>query len=581
MNDFKEERLSEAKRKNRSSSMGELRIIASIKVGKDITGFIVMVERTGQTKPYTYGQVLALLDRYVFVNACKKNDKVQILDSAIDRLPATDVSLRLVDYTANYIIIKTEIYNKNVFVGYRAIIFHSNGVSFFDLDEEQLIALVKNKGYKLVNAKLVHRDTKYIISALKGEFFKEEIATKELHQATKADSKNIGKDTGKENRKLYRYNRHTEKLRSAAPLLFEIIVCKQNKGCEDIILRRLSRKLGVVSNKQLSKEKELNILIDETLATNKGLKKDLVAIRKVVDNDKVPFVVKAAMVLQYFYKDGDIDLDNVSVKSLNIVNKLKDLGVARPDVLKMIKDVTERADRLGEITKRDRTQFEETTFKKASQIAELGFAISKNNEGIRYKTKCGSVYKLKYIGNYIPEYEKYKNGCTSFGDIMSLAVIEKSLNSYLDDGPTKQVYLARVEIALCMLAFYNFDLAKRYYTETLKNRLESNNIIETGINFEKFVDLDPNLKNKFELYYTSGYCVTENIGRFLHTRRAEWSLDYLNQAKYINIRQSLSILTPAIFEVDAQNMICAVINTNALQSDAVTISNTFGLMRVM
>lgn len=589
MERFKDEYLNSKIGHKRGSSIGELRIIATIMESNIIIGYAIMVEHTNRVKPYTVSQTIALLNSYKFINAELLGNNVHITDSSVNRLPKLSVGLQLIDNTKNYVIIKSKLYNLNStgnkqYLGtYKAVVLNATGINIINMTDSQLIKLVDNMNYTLVNAKLVARGDKRLISALKGEFIQE-------LQVSKNKINNYENSSIKTNKILYRHRLHLKKLKSKAPKLFKIIIDKSYNGDERIIMKYLVAKLDTV----VEKEQELNILIKEDLVNREDFNKNII---KIQDNDKVPFVIKAVAVLQYYYKVGDINFNAVNTDSIKCLRVLQELNIARPEILKFIEDTDKYIQNKNNADNiKSRKEFRVKRFNRAKDIAELGFAISEANDGLSYKTICGSTYKLKFVGKYITNFEKYKEECNCFGDLMSLVVIEKSLefidkiinrNWYiekdLNDEISKQI--ARIEIALCMLAFYNFNLAKLYYYEELTDKLKKYKCtLGIGVDFDKFVDLGVNTKEDMTIYYESGYCVVRNKGRYNRYRsniKEGWSNRYLNNAELINARQSLKINEPILFDENLQNLVCAVIATNALKSNANYVEMMLGLMRVV
>ena len=140
-----------------------------------------------------------------------------------------------------------------------------------------------------------------------------------------------------------------------------------------------------------------------------------------------------------------------------------------------------------------------TTFKSAKEIAELGFAVHEKYGGNKYKTSYGANVTLKYIGSYIPNYEKYYKMSSSFGDLACLANIESIINK---QGVNSKEGKNKIEIIMGILSIYRPDIAKIYMRDRL-SKIQGLEDILPNVDFDTPMDygLNPALK----VYYDSGF----------------------------------------------------------------------------
>lgn len=592
---------------NRGSNPGELRIIASIVDDKKvIIGYVIMVEKTGKIKPYTLGQTAALLQTFGFINALLDNGEIIILDSSKERLPKFNKMMRLITSGISYIIIRNELVENKKLSKYRVVVITDEGLNPVDMAESQLILLASRDNYKLVNAKCVKHGNKMIVSAIRGQFGMVDLdAEKKLKEKRKAIKEtNDGAYSGLSPEEKYRRSHHLKTIQNFAAYFWAQTLYYKNNGNAN----KLSKITWQVTPNKIKPEKELEILLEEDLALRPNLKSQVEVLRKLIVNNKVPFIVRASAIFQYYYEPKRIKLEDISKASIKYAELLKELGVATPNTLDIIEKVRsgQGAESWGFVTREEREarkpkEFEQFTFRTAKDIAQLGFAITKENGGLSFKTDSNSIYKLKFIGEYVPNYAMYKHRCNSFGDLMSLAVIDKSYqdilkykydgDDYYDDcilsGKDSKLreYTARIEIALCMLAFYNYDLAKDFYYGYIKTHYDiMDKTRGIGIDFDKFVDLSEDLKNctDLKLYYSSGYNVVINNSKYsdnFSRIRASWKVPYLRDSMIVNVRRALKITERAYIDRDIESNITSIITTNALKSMAVDIEAVFGVVR--
>ena len=133
-------------------------------------------------------------------------------------------------------------------------------------------------------------------------------------------------------------------------------------------------------------------------------------------------------------------------------------------------------------------------FKKAKEIAELGFCVHEKYKGEHYESSYGRNYTLKFIGDYIPNYKEYFKMANSFGDVACIAQIERAIE-------TKQSR-SFIEILFGILAIYRPDIAKKYWDERLSNIDVLNGILP---DFDYSENRDYGLSSELKLYYDSGF----------------------------------------------------------------------------
>ena len=187
--------------------------------------------------------------------------------------------------------------------------------------------------------------------------------------------------------------------------------------------------------------------------------------------------------------------------------------------------------------------FDVKEFKSAQSMAELGFAISEQNRGFKYNKSMGTKCTLKYIGDYLKDYESYKRNATCLGDVLIPATVE-TMMKYSDENLSnnaeqRHVNAVRMEMALAILAIYNPSMCNLFF----EHHPELSGVFLTGFDPENPVDYE--LPDKLRLYYESGCCVYYNDmgedevivrgGRSI-TEKVSYSKERLRKAEVINYR---------------------------------------------
>ena len=147
---------------------GELRIIGQVVNSlsdKEPIGYVIMTEKNQQVKMYTVPQTQILLQKFKFVNAELQNGKIVNTECAMDKLMKFDTHMNVIGNKGIYILAEITTDGKND--GYRAMDYNGRIV---DISENDLLKLSLN--VPIINAKVVNKDNKQYVSAIKSEFTK-------------------------------------------------------------------------------------------------------------------------------------------------------------------------------------------------------------------------------------------------------------------------------------------------------------------------------------------------------------------------------------------------------------------------
>ena len=146
------------------------------------------------------------------------------------------------------------------------------------------------------------------------------------------------------------------------------------------------------------------------------------------------------------------------------------------------------------------------SFSKAKEIAELGFCVHEKYKGQKYKSSYGRNYSLKYVGDFVPNYEEYFKMVTTFGDVACIAQIERAIEKKGNHNDTRNYTDEQnrqfVEMLFGILAIYRPDIAKKYWDERLSLMPEYQGILP---DFDFSENRDYGLNPKLKLYYDTGF----------------------------------------------------------------------------
>ena len=523
--------------------LGDFRIIGPIvpaKGMKKIVGYVVMQEKTGRFKGYTVQQTKSLLERFTFVNTELKTNTEDIVNTecSMDRLPIFNLNMQVIDNFG--VIILGEIVVDGKSCGYRVI---DTNAKVVDLKKEDVIRL-SNNGTELLNAKLVNKDSKIVVSAIKKEFTKIEKTYGQI---------DVSKNTKAEE---WRHKRHIEKyVNGFLPIraIRWIISTKFNEPYNSNLFHFTFDESAAYKAERYAKEPE--IIAKECLTPEHGIelnKDDKVIIKKILELED--FDLKYAALCQFFLK-SEACVDRIKkyyiTRMVNRyddknLNQLKDLGVVSPVLEEFAKKIEERHNRVFayEIEKNKIKPFTITSFTSGKDIAQLGFILDRtvlnkyaeqNNGDYHFVTQTGQKVKLRYVGDlfdcskylgddddYEDLYERVKSKARCLGDIVSVAVLQKLIYTFNDvfyNGASETHWRKEDKnnighpdaLRACMEII--ISIAYIYGSETMKEFVEGwkpklNDEIKVSVpDFDEVSTTDYKLDPRLRLYYESGFYV--------------------------------------------------------------------------
>lgn len=177
-------------------------------------------------------------------------------------------------------------------------------------------------------------------------------------------------------------------------------------------------------------------------------------------------------------------------------------------------------------------------FTTVKEIEELGFAVQEAQKGEKYTTSYGSRYTLKYLGDYIPNYQKYFKMASCFGDLCCLAQVE-ALHQKGGRNADKLI-----EIVMGILAIYRPDIAKEYIEDRKKsipvlNKILPNMTFDTAVDFGLNPELRKYYESGFNAFYMDNAIYTDNKSLLCSARiRNQYEIYYKKYHKepFINFR---------------------------------------------
>lgn len=578
--------------------MGDLRIIGQIVenlTSKVVLGYVIMTEKTKKMKAYNIAQTKWLMSRYKFSNAKLDGDKIVNTECAMDRLMKFNKNVAPLETNKSMIIGKIMLDGKPN--GFRIL---SPKGTIVDLKEDEVLAL-NTKGIEFVNAKFVTKSqgSKPYISAIKQEFTL--IEQKELKDKLRELNKNAGK--------YYRYTRKIEKIiKNSSAMRLSLVNMnfryianaselklnnkswdKQNKGkIMEIMVKECipayykenvpeEKKQLAVRIVKAYKDGELKkvtkgyndyreddeaeialLLLSQVLTDDKVLElkdKDIKKHKWLYEYNGEKYLNKLISRLK---KLDDLELITVNTKlsMIKVINYVRDLDTKKKGIYRGKLPVTYAK------FKPDRE------FASASTITNLGFSVSKkSNRFFTLDTENGAKL-LRYLVDYIPNYERYLTKATCLGDLLILAKIERVLKGtnctfnrynaklnedleYFRYGDTnskilvdikypdyknrleaeKKTQLALAEILLAIVAIYRPDLAAVYIKEKAEIYPEFNDMLP-GIELD--VNTDFGLSKYSETFYKSGLTMLElEENEFIDIRYREIDIRSKKEQKVI------------------------------------------------
>lgn len=555
-NNFKNETLGTmCKTPEKVHYKGELRLIGMVVnrlTDKDPIGYVIMVEKTKQFKMYTVEQTKVLLDRFKFVNAALENGNIVNTECSMTRVPKFNTNMQVIGNHG--IIILGEIVENGKKIGYRAM---DTNAKIVDIEEHEIVKL-NNNGVDIINAKIVRRDNKDIISAIKSEFTK--IEKSKLEEIT---PKRVSKT------QRWRYDKHVNKILkySASIIMTQIFTCRdiRNVNFSDNWAWRESEDMY---GRWMEPLKEYRIFCKEVATEENNCiisdrdKEILKAVNDLPRQNKFNYVKEMATdeTKWFMVTFLQIALNNKHVYErtiekikkrrynikLNLAKELVEKGLACDSFKRLtaeVKDIYREAKELREETSKnnrkiyksdEKHEFKTKTFTTGKEMAQLGFTISEDNRNIEYVTDYGYNKTLLYLGDIIgsgSKYNNYRNASRCLGDLISIAYIEKLLQK-LENGYTyidEEDMIVSIQMIICIAYMFNSEAMKMYVKD---NERSIERYLGELPKYEEIAGIDYKLNNWLTMYYSSGFNVflsDDNVYEYKHS--------HLANAELINYRQ--------------------------------------------
>ena len=534
--------------------MGELRIVGQVVENikdKQPIGYVVMTERTQKFKMYTINQTKSLLNKFKFVNAELKDGNIINTECAMTRMPKYFPNMRVADNPG--IIVLGEIVDSDKTVGYRAL--DTNGI-IVDLSESELIDF-SNRGLEVINAKIVSKGNKTYISAIKNEFTKiEKSKIKELKPRETKGS-------------LWRKQMHANKwLNFGALRAMRFAFFGNGQVINDYMYSRYPEKINA-GRGYFDTNREATILAKEVYTKKNGIvldAEDVALYKRIVkevphtallgytkdskfvypnDNDELFIVLLSQFILNNEDKQKEF-LDSVGYKTYSFRSRMVKRVLESGYACKAFKDTVEKVKKLdlekskefeqnpGRLTAEHRAKmFNTREFVSATDIAQLGFAISESNGGHHYTTKTGNVKTLLYLGDIIENnYESYRSKSRCLGDLVSIAYICKLLNFKNNYGRLSHDDITTIIEMLIATSYVFNSKAMLAFVNDNEDKL-----VSFGVNipdYDEIAGVDYKLNNEIKMYYASGFNVFLSDNNYT---RGGYRARHLRYAELINYRQ--------------------------------------------
>lgn len=534
--------------------MGDLRIVGQVVENlsdKQPIGYVVMTERTQKFKMYTVNQTKSLLSKFKFVNAELKDGNIVNTECAMTRMPKYFPNMRIADNHG--IIIIGEIVDGAKVSGYRAL--DNNGV-IVDLTESDLIDF-NNRGMNLINAKIVTKNNKSYVSAIKNEFTK--IEKSKIKDLKPTESKGS----------LWRKQMHANKwLNYGALRALRWAFLGNGQVVNDYMLSRYPEKI-CCGRGYFDTNREAAILAKEVYTKKNGIvlsPEDAELYKRIIReishtqlfgytkeghwvNPSPMDSLFIVMISQFILNNSDeqkLLLDQLSNNphcyNSRVIKQILESGYAcksLKDTVAKLKQIetdkyNEYANNPGQLTEKHREKmFKTREFIQALDIAQLGFAISESNRNYKFKTKTGYNKTLLYLGDIIGgEFDKYKAKSRYLGDLVSIAYIEK-LKSKIDTyyGMNKEDMIAVIEMIIAISFIFNSKAMQAYVNDNVD---ELDRIGVLIPDWDEIAGIDYKLPAEIKMYYASGFNVFLNDNRYL---KRPYHGKHLRYAELINYRQ--------------------------------------------
>ena len=549
---FVDESFSNNSNKNKPNRVkARFRLLGQIKdsaSSKQAMGYLVLDEVTKRAKAYTVDQTMALLSKYPFTNAKLTGGKVENTECSMDRLTVYDPHLNVLA-KPGFTILSRIVNSKGNTLGFEAINSYGEPVALTAAD-------IKKCDADFLNCKVVGDGKDKHLSGIKQVI---PVITRETLQIKSS------RGTKKVNVQAVKYRKEQHKRKTLAWLanIFsqEIIGRTPNylghvgiyvpdeKGRGYRRELRLDLEMKIVANELINDiqldlyennckmtdryEAMINTISNVALTIAKEYKGKVIKSTWDMDaNLKYKLFVVSTLVtfcadiksFTMFYKicvKNPILLDGVIRYPQTVASKSSRKHWDTSLIKKVVKEYfgsnlnTGMIEILTAVSKietykkeKDIGMFDVKEFKSAQSMAELGFAISEQNRGFRYKKNMGTECTLKYIGDYLRDYEEYKRNATCLGDVLIPATVETMMKysdeNLGDNDELRHINAVRMEMALAVLAIYNPSMCKLFFD----HHPELSGALLTGFDPENPVDYE--LPDKLRLYYESGCCVYYN-----------------------------------------------------------------------
>lgn len=515
---------------------GDLRIVGLvINADKKTVGYVIMTEKNQQFKMYTEAQTKILLKRFKFVNAELDGDSIKNTECAMNNLMKFNMNMQVVDNQGVTILAKISVNGKQY--GYRAM--DHNG-KIVDLTESEVIKL-KQFGTDIINAKIVNKGGKEFVSAIKGEF-------------TQIDKTSITEIKSKKDSKEFEWRKERRRIKL------------EQIWCYNILRKSLVEYRGSwfpywamtykIGNRKepadLNFGKTIEIMAKEVVPKyiktdehKKILKKLLDKYLSHTDKHRYPTNKKENIMLavglaQFVLIDNKELEDRIlrepdKLLNYSVYKQLHELGLTISEYEGLMLKMEEAYEAEKDTKKKERTEFNTITFKTTKECAQVGFAINEKDKGLKYITEAGSKYTLKYVGDYLNNYNTYKQMARCLGDVLVLAQIERLQKV---DYFTEEQKLIREEVMLAIMSLYRPDIVNTYISNNFNRYIDLGML--PGLNLESMTDygLSPELK----IYYESGFNVFLNDSGMSGCEEStrwntrKYNRKYLHYSDYINLR---------------------------------------------
>jgi len=537
--------------------LGDLRIIGTIRdSSKRIHSYVLMDEHSHKFDIVNSQTVMNLLTKTQFVNAAIENNKIVNTECAMQRLPIFNEHMQVI---GNFgITILGELVQNNKSVGYK--ILDTSG-QIVNIKDNELLLLINKSKTGLINGKIVKKDKKQIISAIKKKYT--------IIEIVEDDNTKINKPV-ENKKKAYRYKQHRDKLyNSLIPDAIAWIFSPKKKLINSNWYHTEVDKYGKLG-RAFDIGKETKIIYSEILKPNITLTdRDKALLQKLVkDTKKYKGVIRDYTGAQFFdelyvfafcqFMCNDKDYTDNALKLLDSnmpinfskIARLKKLGWACDSLLELEEKLTiEQSDKNKMSHDIMKKEFKYTDFSTAKGIAQLGFALHEKDKNTRFITEAGFHKTLKYIGDFIPNYAIYKQRARCLGDLLVIADIEKLLDCMkYEASEVNNIYQDYYAIpgiieTLIVISYIYGSEAVRTYVDDNRERIYK--VLNNMENFEDLPDFNTlahdyfKLPSSIEVYFKSGFNVFLNDS--IESKGGEnyrgYSKAYLSEAKYINYRQ--------------------------------------------